>query len=141
MSKSIKFTNDTYLDSSGVVFEKTALDKMLTYSTEEQIVGKWIDGKPIYRKVVPLNTFSNNGETTTNHNIDNLEYVINYSIHWYDTQDGAWYSNFKDTTGTYYIIFNGINSTVIKVKSLGGAIWSSRCINRYAILEYTKTTD
>ena len=52
MSRSIKFTNDTYLDSSGVTFEKTPFNKILTYSTEEVIIGKWIDGKFIYRKVI-----------------------------------------------------------------------------------------
>ena len=33
----------------------SSLGNLKTYSTEEQIVGTWIDGKPIYRKVV---TFS-----------------------------------------------------------------------------------
>ena len=29
-----------------------------TYSTEEQVIGTWIDGKPIYRKVIALGQFS-----------------------------------------------------------------------------------
>lgn len=28
------------------------VDNKFNYSTEEQIIGKWIDGKPIYRKVI-----------------------------------------------------------------------------------------
>ena len=32
-----------------------------TYSTTEQVVGKWIDGKPIYRKVFLFNTLPTNG--------------------------------------------------------------------------------
>ena len=29
----------------------------LNFSTDEQIVGKWIDGKPIYQKVVEIGSF------------------------------------------------------------------------------------
>ena len=38
------------------------LNRLLVYSTREKIVGTWIDGKPIYRKVFKFNL----GETTKN---------------------------------------------------------------------------
>lgn len=49
----------------------------LVYSTEEQVVGKWIDGKPIYQKTFQLNTLVDGNVFLTGVDtlIDN-EYVV-----------------------------------------------------------------
>ena len=50
-----------------------------TYSTNETVVGKWIDGKPIYRKVVILSSeqaITNTG-TTVSHGIHYIDCPIN----------------------------------------------------------------
>lgn len=53
MAKSIKFKNDTYLDSTSIVHDKTNLSDILNYSTQPVAIGKWIDGKKtVYRKVL-----------------------------------------------------------------------------------------
>lgn len=36
------------------------LSALPTYSTAEQVVGTWINGKPLYRKVVPFGALPNN---------------------------------------------------------------------------------
>ena len=36
------------------------LSALPTYSTTEQVVGTWINGKPLYRKVVPFGALPNN---------------------------------------------------------------------------------
>ena len=32
------------------------------YSTDEKIVGKWVNGKPIYRKVIRISSYPNTGQ-------------------------------------------------------------------------------
>ena len=53
------------------------LKDMNVYSTEEKIVGTWIDGKPIYRKVIS-STLSDplTGLVEIAHNIQNIETPI-----------------------------------------------------------------
>ena len=141
MSKSIKFTNDTYLDSSGLTFEKTPFNKILTYSTEEVIIGKWIDGKPIYRKVVPVNFGISGTRIETAHNISNLDFVIKQILIWYDTTDNGWFYSDKDKgINTYTVYINNVSSSNIVIGQ-NSYDWQTRTKNRYAILEYTKTTD
>ena len=55
-----------------------------SYSTTEQPTGaKWIDGKPIYRKVIDFGVLPNSNTKTVNHNIANLGHIIN--LHGYTT--------------------------------------------------------
>lgn len=43
------------------------------YSTKEKIVGKWIDGKPIYRKTIFVSSLPNNADPKEySHNITNM---------------------------------------------------------------------
>ena len=46
------------------------------YSIEDVIVGKWINGKNIYRKVVHVNALPNNTSSTYNLNLTNVDSVI-----------------------------------------------------------------
>lgn len=43
-----------------------------SYSTEEQVIGTWIDGNPIYRKVITVNHTNGEFEYVTALNIDNV---------------------------------------------------------------------
>lgn len=47
-----------------------------SYSTEEQVVGTWIDGKPIYQKTINCGTLPNNNVISINHNISNFQHLI-----------------------------------------------------------------
>lgn len=57
-----------YIDTIGIVHDKENLRDMLnnmkSYSTNETKVGTWIDGKPIYRKVVSGQVSTANTWTT-----------------------------------------------------------------------------
>ena len=44
------------------------------YSTEEHVVGVWVDGKPLYEKTI-YNAGGTSGVWTFNHNISNLEMI------------------------------------------------------------------
>ena len=114
-----------------------------TYSAEkEQVVGTWIDGKPIYRKVF---TFTSTTSFATNiNNIDNLikmDCNIRYTggaswrnLPWlYDVGntsyiDGTWAGGFYFDNASTQIRFQmGSNLATIDKGIL--------------IMEYTKTTD
>lgn len=49
------------------------------YLTDEQIVGTWIDGKPIYQKTVEFGALPNKTTKSVAHNIDNLDTVVDYN--------------------------------------------------------------
>ena len=47
-----------------------------TYSTSEQVVGTWINGKPLYRKIVSLGQLPNTAAKTIPHGIANIDQII-----------------------------------------------------------------
>ena len=54
------------------------LDNLNEYSTEETVIGKWIDGKPLYQKVITFdNTISiSYDDNTFIHNISNIDIIF-----------------------------------------------------------------
>ena len=60
----------SFRDGTGFSDDSIQLSKIInTCSTEERIVGKWIDGKSIYEKVI---TFSNLNEININTNFETI---------------------------------------------------------------------
>ena len=114
------------------------------YSTTEQIIGTWIDGKPIYKKTILQNTFTA-GESEINHNISDVERIVNISGIAYRTDGSAepiptlcppdyiklWQLSVYDVNHTRYRIYVG-SSLISDYAKLG---------ELYLTLEYTKTTD
>ncbi len=104
-------------------------DNLHEYSTEEKIVGKWIDGKPIYEKVIINNiTWSGDSQQNVQHGIFDLDKIItwqtiigNYSLP---------YAGEK----TYQLYYNETN-LVYK----NNANWNNYELK--TIIQYTKTTD
>lgn len=134
---------ETSTNTTNITTNTTKITNLQTYSTNETNTGQiWINGKPIYRKVVAVD-FPTTTFTTISypHNISNIDMITDYHLIWYDTEDARWYNYFKDTTGTFVQI-DGISTTQIRIKSAGTSVnWQTRTRNRYAIIEYTKTTD
>ena len=104
--------------------------KLNNYSTSEQIVGTWIDGKPIYRKV------ATKSETLTNLNID---YTLRTTIIYCDAIN---HPQIKYTCETSYqnggfgvIRYVNDYKSGFTYNEYGGANID------YIIFEYTKTTD
>lgn len=128
MAKSVKLDNDTYIDSTGIVHNKTKLSDILTYSTDEKVVGTWIDGKPLYRKVY---------STTSKANIDlsNLNYDYIEIIRTRLKVSGY-------TRNPYYTSSSDYFRTLIDAqKKLTIEASASSISNWTTVLEYTKTTD
>ena len=111
------------------------------YSTKEVKIGKWIDGKPLYRKVIESTTF------TTDF------YPISSNIKQFVNQYG--YVQRKDYTSMWQFIPSRIGNAMsisFFVNTLDGGVqidWGSNWKSDHAnlfnkivlIVEYTKTTD
>lgn len=116
-----------------------AVANSLSYSTTEQLTGgKWIDGKPIYRKVYYSATnWANNTVLDT---ISNIGTVI-------QIRDITTYSDSADTVYQNYGEVSSATKSFTKVSLANGQIVVSRVggfVNNKpstVIIEYTKTTD
>lgn len=107
---------------------------------KEKIVGIWIDGKPIYRKVINTRALPNKSSKTVNHNIDNIDFITNYYGMAYRDTDNIFiklpFVQSSQSLDLQVAIF--INKTMI---SLVTASDRSGFTISYIIIEYTKTTD
>ena len=117
------------------------LKDMNVYSTEEKIVGTWIDGKPIYRKVIS-STLSNTltGLVEIAHNIQNIETPIRI-VFGKATVPGS--SNSITIPSQYdsttFIQLGAFSDTYVQLFA-GSTNWTS--LKEITLcLEYTKTTD
>ena len=104
------------------------------YSTNEIKIGTWIDGKPLYRKVVDIGTLPNATTKHVAHNIANIGSVV--TLRGIVTDYRFFPVPFAATSNAYAIsIF--ADSTNIDV--MAGNDRSN--MTGFAIIEYTKTTD
>lgn len=111
------------------------------YSTKEQAIGTWIDGKPLYRKVINATpTISNSSYQTISikHNISDLKNVYKCNAFLHNTGNTQTYILPAETSATQAIGISEINSTNIIMYSKNDT-WSGWIAE--IILEYTKTTD
>ena len=76
--------------------KRRQIEKKLDYSMEEQVVGKWLDGKNLYRKTITINALKYGEEMILSQisNADSIfvknSYVIN-STSGYTTSVGTYY--------------------------------------------------
>ena len=115
------------------------LNEERSYSTSEVNTGKkWIDGKPIYRKVVDCGALPNNTSKTVNHNISNFGELVSMNAHAKQVINGV----------TYYLPIpygSAADPAIIYISSVGVVLsniqnqtsWTDTRVT----LEYTKTTD
>lgn len=118
------------------------LNKLNTYSREETIVGTWLNGEPLYRKVMVFNTEINSeSENKFAHNIENANFIRIKEAHLY--QPGSGYSlPLPITLYSSNTAFDNLNIRVDRthVWFLVATTWSGGWY-KIVILEYTKTTD
>ncbi|MGN1358671.1 MAG: hypothetical protein ACI4WU_04820 [Bacilli bacterium] len=107
------------------------------YSTEEQIIGTWIDGKNVYRKTVEFGALPNATRKNVEHGISDIEKCIKiYGI-----------ANFSDGSShplPYVNVGNSSSSEMLFCNKTNVSIETG--IDRstgtaYVTLEYTKTSD
>lgn len=148
-----------YLDQDGLAYLwqkiNTAIDEKLegvtaqeVYSTEEQRIGTWIDGKPLYQKTILGTTNTSHGGT-----IPTLEFDYTIQVQSYECRMtySSLYAFFMDSAsgGNDWWVTSSIyppNSPTGHVPGLY-IQWGS-AVNNYAnpltyllTIKYTKTTD
>lgn len=109
------------------------------YSTEEQVVGEWINGKPIYEKTIEI-TNPTNGAIL----VSNAETLVNSSLLFnrrqsstYLQSQGYYYST-TDYVTPYTVLNTNANTIEYYVSQSGGTGSTINWIR--AIIQYTKTT-
>lgn len=101
------------------------------YSTSEKVVGTWIDGKPLYQKVVEFTITNSNAWTDYNHGISNIDKCVSMDCF-------AIYNNELYTVGPKHnesFMSGFFGKTSVSVSSKNYSNYTARCI-----LRYTKTT-
>lgn len=127
------------------------LNPSLDYSTNEKVVGHWIDGKPLYQKTINCGSGPNKTTKEVAHNISNFGTLIHqeYRLTLGDgnqlTMTNFYGSDkiFAEATATAgyinYAIQASVNATNIRI--MARDVDYSTMTNIYATLQYTKTTD
>lgn len=136
MARKKRFRSENYyLDTTGIMHNRTSLDKILNYSTEEQIIGKDEDGKLIYRKRFQFTTLTNGADNVVGKIADFMELInIKGVIHYGGDYFSLPHSDYRNIEWNVGLQVNGGNVCVKK----GGYGTSS---GGYVEVEYTKTTD
>lgn len=127
---------DVVQDGNMSAVTSNAVADVLSYSTTEQKTGgTWIDGKPIYRKVVYCGALPNNTVKTVAHNIANIKWVVKYNGM---ASDG---NEWLQLPASYYstsAIGLSADSTNISLRPYSNRTSYTTTL---VTIEYTKTTD
>ena len=131
-------TTDTAATTPKIPFEP-----LTEYSTEEKMVGYWIDGKPLYRKV--WNVVLTDMNETINHGILNLEQCTKLFAVTAPNEQGI----MRPIPSAYYLVNNTgggwnvdiyIDNAVICIQPGESFLTNYGNKNVQIIAEYTKTT-
>lgn len=109
----------------------------INYSTEEQHVGTWIDGKPLYQKVIEFGTLPNATHKDIEHGIADVEEI--FISGGYVKSTSGW-SNLINVSTPYALEdswYFSLNNTYIRCST--GSDHTNTIA--YVIVQYTKTTD
>jgi len=105
-------------------------DKKFNYSTEEQVVGTWIDGKPLYQKSISMSSW------TVGHGISNLGDVIS-CIGVINSGNMRFLIPYVSDNVSGYRMTFVVDDTNIDIQH--GSGWTFSTV--VATIQYTKTTD
>lgn len=129
------------LRNSNGVYEEFAKKSEEVYSTEEQRIGTWIDGKPLYRKIVnaQFGTVVQGTETTVEVNLKNVDFIL-VDKYWLDRKTASSVINQGYVTDALYLGYTSFSNSNTTLRFRTKQSWVSNTAI-YAIIEYTKTTD
>ena len=111
--------------------------KLMRYSTSEQMIGYWIDGKPIYQKVIPFSgTISQNGSLELSMPTG-LDFIVSYNG-WIDSNNNLGYT-IPEAGIRLAIQLNG-QTRALQIQATDNH--SYNCGTKsFVCVYYTKTTD
>lgn len=124
-----------------------ANDDKFNYTQGEQRIGTWINGKPLYRKVIKVTSIdrsSNNYDVAIS--ISNLNEIVNIggtikitNTNTYKPITVIYTDNSNAIGSNYSFSVYAITNSYISLSY--GSWWKEIFDKAYIILEYTKTTD
>ena len=116
------------------------LGELSDYSTEEKVIGKWIDGKPIYRKVYKVNNITTNLDLSELNIADII--TINSSLKQINEDITAFpYAPNNQDNYNNYIKTGYYKATTKEWIWQFGSTSTTNFTSGIFIIEYTKTTD
>ena len=104
------------------------------YSKDEQLIGKWVDGKPLYRRYFNFTTGSQSKTEVDIPNYSDIEIITNI------------YGTYSHTNSTGNLIYANINLTDQIITWVENGKINALTISNYynsdvhIFIEYTKTT-
>lgn len=140
------YRQHTWIDGSAPALSALNLNEMeeglavsvasTNYSTTEQVIGTWIDGKPLYRKVIAVetSTVTHNANTTINVPLSSLP--VGKIVRFDCLLTG---NNTVNQEVNKYIVPERYDRTNDRLTLYCEATYSTNSI--HVILEYTKSTD
>lgn len=110
------------------------------YSTDEKIIGKWIDNRPIYQKTISTGSLGT-GTIEIAHGISNVDELI-YSVGTAKRSDGYKFSfPTLHTNPNWDAFIHGINTTNIVLQIGSSFVGTYQLMDSTVTIQYTKTTD
>ena len=129
-SKNVVYKNSDVESTLNELKQKT--EEGLIFSTTETRIGTWIDGKPLYRKVIESYITISPGANVIPHNVVNLFECTDLKYRFiYGNQSFYHWNN--DVRDVY------VDDTNIVIKS--GNVSAAGFTKTVCTIEYTKTTD
>lgn len=132
---------DGYSTSTTDAYSANYVNGLNTYSTTEQRVGTWTDGKPLYRRVFSgtFGTVTEGTESEVQLNVYSAAFCL-VKYYWADRAQTNSAINQGYAQNTLYLGYTTIGSNQCTVRLRTNKAFMSN-VTVYAIVEYTKTTD
>jgi hypothetical protein len=108
------------------------------YSEEEHVVGVWIDGKTVFEKTINFGAMPNRASKSVNHNIADIDYIIDVRGTAVTTAGGCFPIPFTNDQGYTSQLCMFANRTSITVRT---SVDRSEYTKSYITLRYTKTVE
>ena len=133
----IDYIIGTKFNSTEIYKETSVLSKAFNYSLEEQCIGSWINGKPLYEKIFSNITMSSNSSIEIDISDLNYETVVNIDGRVLNAEYNHWLglSNYY-ASNIFVAEYVNNNSKVINIHNYNRPI-----ADGYVTIQYTKTTD
>lgn len=107
------------------------------YFTTETVIGTWIDGKPIYRKVIANEVDMVNGSEISLSSISNMSSLVSIQSKELKVSDNVvFYNNYYDSSTNKFNLFHYIANNSLYLYAGSNTHYTTT-----VIIEYTKTTD
>lgn len=119
-----------------IAVQNIYIDAACNYSLDEVVVGTWLDGKPVYQKVLKFDFTSYSDSFTGALNISDLETLVKAEVYHVYT-NGASIESARYGTASYFFSWYISGGNVLVTNKINNISNYSYVVH----LQYTKTTD